>query len=263
MDDDLRKTLTSCIDNIQCLPLTSGMAAYICNSYFTSPIDLIRLTSLDPVLLGRLLHLANSFYDRPAQPVDSAARAIIILGMNTVKNLVISLLPENIVKNEKNNSYYDMYAFWQHSFCVAFTASFFAKKRGFSAEMAEKYFTAGFLHDIGKLLLFRTGEQMPGIDHCQSGELICENWMLENHIKDTIIHHHLYNEYSGEHKDILLSVAVSNYLVNSGDEEAVFLDICKKLGLSGDLVFSIYYDIKSTVEYELQKAELYLKSAGF
>ena len=272
---DHEKNLTACIESMPSLPVSSAMAFRLCNDYFTSPSDLIRLTSLDPVLLGRLFQLANSIFAKEGQLIDSPARAIIILGMNTVKNLLLSLLPKSLIMEDKGNEHFDIYAFWQHSLGVAFTASLFAKKRGMNYKAMENFFIAGFLHDIGKLLMLtaypelKAEENSFGIDHCQSGELICKNWGLKKDISDVIVYHHLYIDYSGEHKDILLSIAASNYFVNSfnagvlgSNKNDIFSGICNRLNIPEDVVYKMLCDTRETVKHELERAEVYLKSAG-
>jgi HD-like signal output (HDOD) protein len=64
----------------------------VCNNPRSSPNDLQRLISLDPVLTGKVLKLINSAYYSPSEPVTSLTRAMIIMGMNTVKNLALMII---------------------------------------------------------------------------------------------------------------------------------------------------------------------------
>ena len=61
-----------------------------CNDPRASANDLQRIISLDPVLTGRVLKLINSAYYSLGVPIISLARAIVMLGLNTVKNLALS-----------------------------------------------------------------------------------------------------------------------------------------------------------------------------
>ena len=67
----------------------------VCNKYETSPDEIYRLICMDPVLLGRLLEITNSIFSGLEKPVTSPARAIIMLGMNTVKALAVSTVGEH------------------------------------------------------------------------------------------------------------------------------------------------------------------------
>ncbi|MDR0496536.1 MAG: HDOD domain-containing protein, partial [Treponema sp.] len=90
MEANLEKSLKDFIKNMPSLPTSVTKVMEICNNPQTSPADLNQVISLDPVLMGRVLKLINSAYYGLGQQVKSLARAIIMLGMNTVKNLALS-----------------------------------------------------------------------------------------------------------------------------------------------------------------------------
>ncbi len=72
------------------LPVTVSKILQICNDPKTSPSDLNQVISLDPVLMGRVMKLINSAYYSLNNQITSLVRAIIMLGINTVKNLALS-----------------------------------------------------------------------------------------------------------------------------------------------------------------------------
>jgi len=72
------------------LSTTAGKVMEICNNPAASPNDLNRVISMDPVLTGQVLKLTNSAYYSLRHPISSLTRAIVMLGINTVKNLVLS-----------------------------------------------------------------------------------------------------------------------------------------------------------------------------
>ena len=71
-----------------------------CNDPRASANDLQRMISLDPVLTARVLKLINSAYYSLSVPITSLTRAIVMLGLNTVKNLALSCA---ILENLKSN----------------------------------------------------------------------------------------------------------------------------------------------------------------
>ena len=75
------------IDKMPSLSTTVTKVLEICNKPNTSPNDLNRVISLDPVLTGQVLKLINSAYYSLPNQITSLTRAIIMLGLNTVKNL--------------------------------------------------------------------------------------------------------------------------------------------------------------------------------
>ena len=76
-------------------PSSASSILEVCNKYESSPDELYRLICMDPVLLSRLLEVTNSVFSGLEQPVTSPARAIIMLGMNTVKALAVSAVGEH------------------------------------------------------------------------------------------------------------------------------------------------------------------------
>ena len=76
-------------------PSSASSILEVCDNYETSPDDLFRLFSTDPLLQSRLLEIVNSVFCSLDQPITSPARAIIMLGMNTVKALAVSTVGEH------------------------------------------------------------------------------------------------------------------------------------------------------------------------
>jgi len=179
----------------------------------------------------------------------------------------------------------DMEGFWRHSLCVGVAAKLLAKKRGVDPKQTEEYFTSGLLHDIGKIPLnavlakeymltvsvadkerkplFLAEESTLGLNHCASGAMIKEAWKLEGAVGDVIVNHHSYNEYEGSHKDVLYSIAVSNWFVSllgigfSGDRhpEKPQAQIWEALNVS----METFDEIEKAASAEIEKAEIFLK----
>ncbi len=78
------------ISKMPSLPITVSKILQIANDPKTSPSDLNQVISLDPVLMGRVMKLINSAYYSLNNQITSLVRAIIMLGINTVKNLALS-----------------------------------------------------------------------------------------------------------------------------------------------------------------------------
>jgi len=285
MDKKLDETLRDYIKKMPSLPTSVTKVLEICNSMNTSPADLNHVISLDPVLVGRVLKLINSAYYGLGQPITSLVRAIIMLGINTVKNLALStavierLSPRKIVRG------LDMEGFWRHSLCVGVSAKLLARKRGIDVKLLEEYFTAGLLHDIGKIplntvlpkeyvLTVSTAdrERVPlrkaenkalGLNHCDAGAMIVSAWKLDGAIGDTIMHHHNYAEYSGNHMDVLYTVAAANRFSTlseigfSGNRypEPLPTLVWDVLNVSSD----VFDEIEVDVNKEIEKAEVFLK----
>ncbi|MDR2101287.1 MAG: HDOD domain-containing protein [Treponema sp.] len=277
--------ITDYIKNMPSLPTTVTKVLEICNNNKTSPADLNYVISLDPVLVGRILKLVNSAYYGFSQPVTNIVRAIIMLGINTVKNLTLSAAVMAALSTARDSQGFNMEGFWRHSLGVGVAAKLLARLRGIDIKQTEEYFTAGLLHDIGKIplnavldrdymsiigvadrdrtALFRSEKNILGINHSDTGAMIVNSWRLEGPVGDVIIHHHRHNEYTGPYKDILYSVVAANYFACSseigfaGDRHSGRGDtlVWNYLGLNQD----IFDNIKKTVDDEIEKARIFLK----
>src|SRR6056297_4138809 len=78
------------IQRMPSLPTSVAKVMELSNDPNVSPADLNQVISLDPVLMGKVMKLINSAYYGLQQRITSLVRAIIMLGINTVKNLALS-----------------------------------------------------------------------------------------------------------------------------------------------------------------------------
>jgi HD-like signal output (HDOD) protein len=270
------------------LPTTVSKVLEVCNNPKASPIDLDRVIQLDPVLMGRVLKLINSAYYSLGTQVTSIVRAIIMLGVNTVKNLALSSAVLDRVSSKKDFRALNMDAFWRHSLCVGVTAKLIAKTRGIDPKGLEEYFAAGLLHDIGKIplnnaladqyvtamseadrdriSLVASERRVLQLDHCEAGGLVADNWKLTGAIADTVRWHHDLEGYAGENADVLRTVSVANYFANregigfSGNRYPDKI-APETLGLL-DIQKSLLEELEEPVNAEIEKAKIFLKLGG-
>lgn len=194
------------------LSTTAIKVLRICNEADTCANTLNRVISLDPVLTGRVLQLINSAYYCLPSKVNSLTRAIILLGINTVKNVVLSFaLFQSFSKRDAFRAF-SADGFWTHSLSVAAAAKLLAGQHGVPFAEREDYFVAGLMHDIGKVPLnhlftedyrraaawarssgvsMRDGEQaLIGIDHGVVGDVIAKKWELSPALGEALALHH-------------------------------------------------------------------------
>jgi putative nucleotidyltransferase with HDIG domain len=282
---DLREKIDEYIQNMPSLPTSVTKVLEVCNNPQTSAADLNHVISLDPVLVGRVLKLINSAYYGMNQPITNLVRAIIMLGINTVKNLALSTTVVSSLASKRDPLGLDMEGFWRHSLCVGVTAKLLAKKRGIDTKMLEEYFTAGLLHDIGKiplnavlskgymltlraadhdrLPLFEDEEKNLGMNHCGAGTEIVRAWKLDGPVGDAIIHHHKYDDYAGENGDVLYSVIAAHHFAClhrigfAGDIHPVMVEkpAWDALGVS----YEAFDEFEPAVNVEIEKAKIFLK----
>jgi HD-like signal output (HDOD) protein len=273
------------ISKMPSLPITVSKILEICNDPKTSPADLNQVISLDPVLMGRVMKLINSAYYSLSNQITSLVRAIIMLGINTVKNLALSTAVLGQLSSKNNFQALNIDGFWRHSLCVGVTAKLIAIKRRKDPKLLEEYFVAGLLHDIGKIPLnnkmsadyvaalsltdkehaplYILEERCLEVNHCEVGKLIIKNWNLGPIMEDVVFFHHFLDGYPGENREILLTVAAANFFANtfqigfSGDRypEKLPLPVFEELGVSLDDLESM----EEKVNAEIEKAKIFLK----
>ncbi|MCW8957052.1 MAG: HDOD domain-containing protein [Gammaproteobacteria bacterium] len=162
----------------------------------------------DAGLTGKMLSMANSsFFGMPSEIIN-VKEACLVLGINTIRNLVISSAVMDRFKDDYGNNM-DFKKAWKHSVGTAAAAKVYAGKLGINQDSA---FISGLLHDIGKMVidfyepdlykkvieykdyencLFIEAEQnILGTDHCEIGGLVCENWKLPTDICKVVKSHH-------------------------------------------------------------------------
>jgi HD-like signal output (HDOD) protein len=273
------------IDAMPALPVTVSKVVEIANNPATSPVDLNRVISLDPVLMAKVLKLINSAYYGVSSKVNSLVRAIIMLGINTVKNLALSSAVIDALGRESHFRALDPRAFWRNSLAVGVTAKLIARRLGIDASRLEEYFIAGLLHGIGKIPLnnvlseqyvqamsiadrhriplWAAERKVFGFDHTFVGLRIGEAWKLGNAILDTIRYQIQPADYDGQYAHIVHATHAAIYFVTiaeigfSGDRHPARVSdrAMNALGISETFLDGIEDEVQS----EIEKAEVFLR----
>lgn len=184
-----------------------------------SPRDLVKIIMLDPVITGKVIKLVNSsFYGLP-QRVQTLGQAVVLLGMNTVKNVAISTALLSTLSITGKQSPLPQEEFWRHCLATAIACKLLAKNLGkpvalsSAADGPETYFIAGLLHDVGKILFVRAAPDKYekalkescdlgvslafaelayfGCTHTQAGGVLARKWKLDKVLVDVIDRHHM------------------------------------------------------------------------
>ncbi len=165
--------------------------------------DIAELVSRDPVLVAKMLRMANSSYYGLSGTIGSVDDAIKLLGLNQVQVIVITCSVSSAFAQIKG---FSLTEFWRKSFLVALIARSLAPRAGQKPGLA---FTAGLMHAIGQLLIhtgfphagaelevvaaegdFRARraaeEEVLGTDHCQIGAELARRWNFPAPIVDAI-----------------------------------------------------------------------------
>ncbi|MEZ5424950.1 MAG: HDOD domain-containing protein [Pyrinomonadaceae bacterium] len=179
----------------------------ILRDYTTPRSVLIEAINYDPILVARVLRLANSpiySFEREIVQVDMALTAI---GSQAIYDIVVVELASRAFNSGINES--EMFRrIWEHSIAVAILT----KKISQTLEMRglEESFVCGLLHDFGKFLLLnyepteyekiiqaedefsllRAEFERYGYNHSEVGSLVARRWNLPDEVCLSILHHH-------------------------------------------------------------------------
>lgn len=281
------KRIRAYIARMPSLSTTVTKVLETCNNPKASPNDLNRVISLDPVLTGQVLRLINSAYYALPHPITSLTRAIIMLGLNTVKNLALSFAIMETMSGKCAFRVFSINDFWAHSLCVAVAARQLSMVKGASVSRREDFFIAGLLHDLGKIPLnaqfpdqyrrvldLSRNEQrslqdleheLLGIDHCVVGELIAQKWQLGTNLMQSLVYHHRPDEASPKELPFVTLVALANSYANllkigsAGnfveDNNPIITYLLEQSGLD----WMILNNLRDQVLEAIEKAKIFLE----
>ncbi len=281
------KRINQFIGRMPSLSTTVSKVLEVCNNTNASANDLNRVISYDPVLTGQILKLINSAYYGLPNRITSLTRAIIMLGVNTVKNLVLATSVLAGCKGLSTPRHITINDFWAHCLCVGVLSKLIAARGGITAIEQEEYFVAGLLHDLGKLPMMAcfpdlfakavSGAKDKSIqlvesetmhisfNHCQVGVLIAAKWKLGDALQDVVNNHH--NQESPSGSDFLVrSITLANQLANqfqvgtAGDQFVNQLTLKTQLEHM-ELAMETMTDMKAQMEIEIEKAKVFLQMA--
>lgn len=172
--------------------------------------DLVNLITLDVGLSSKVLKLVNSAYYGFPKRIGTINHALSILGVTTMRGLVLS---SSVFKMVGIKGGFDYRALWAHNFLTAMAAKLLAETLLLDNE-EEDIFSCAIMHDLGKFVLAqydfvnynRVGQIIAdnfdlqkhleveklycGTNHCEIGVMLAQEWGLPPEICDVILYHH-------------------------------------------------------------------------
>jgi len=195
------------------LPLLYNRLDETINHPRSSIADIAKILSEDQGLAARVLKLANSPLFGYFSKIDTITQAVTIIGVQQVRDLALAIsvmglfkgIPEELITME---------LFWRHSIACALAARVLATSQRESN--LERFFVAGILHDIGRLVMFlripdlcremiviaknerrclyEVEQQRLGFDHSAVGGGLLRMWKLPQRVTEPVEYHHCCNQ---------------------------------------------------------------------
>ncbi len=113
--------------------------------------QLADVISADPSLVMKVIRMSNSPFYMLARPIESVKDAVLVLGIETLKNLTTSIsIHKGLSGLTPRTDCFDFTAFWKHSYATAIAANKIARLH--RIDSPDRFYLAGLIHDTGKLV---------------------------------------------------------------------------------------------------------------
>jgi HD-like signal output (HDOD) protein len=224
------------ISSIATLPEVTARIVATVEDPKSSPKDLHRIVSHDPALVTRILKVVNSaFYGLPGQ-IASIERAIVLLGLNAIKNIAVAASLGQLFRGVKLCDDFTARDLWTHCIAVGVTARDLAKQM--KVPLGDEAFLAGMIHDVGLLVSLQVAPEKlrdacdqakaagsgfcdyervaTGLDHQQLGAALCELWKFPRSCQMVAGYHHRPGTLSEDHRLLVTLVYVADTLCCEG-----------------------------------------------
>lgn len=239
--DNKVKQIISNIRNLPTPPIVFHQIQKVISDPNSSAGQVASVLAEDPAMSVKVLKLTNSAFYGLAREIESVKHAVMIVGMEAIKNLVLSASVLDMFKSDDIDQDFQE-AFWRHSLATAFCGRLLARRINSRGMVdPDTAFSSGLLHDVGKLIIscflpeenakfqaeresdkesddYIVEERALGFNHAQVGGYLATTWRLPKRLADSITFHH--------HPQLSEDELPVAYLVHLGDYIAkkTFLD---------------------------------------
>jgi len=231
----LRERSKNKILNIRNLPAIPDMVNEISgllDEPTTSVNSLGKMISKDQGLVTKILRVANSpLYGLPRK-VSTIEFAIVILGFNQIKNIVLAMTALDIL-NSNTSKNWNRKDFWLHSVLTAGLSKKISDDLGF--RRSGEAFIGGLLHDLGISIInkffkndydkiyssvmndgvdiLEAETNVIGLTHPEIGQMLAEKWNLPKILSNAILYHHNPSR-SDEYREIAAIIHLADYVTD-------------------------------------------------
>jgi diguanylate cyclase (GGDEF)-like protein len=207
MSEELIERIRHC-PNLPTLPTIAVEVLELAQRPDADIAEIARVISRDPALTGKILRTVNSSFYGRSQAVSTISQALVILGLQSVKTLVLGFSLVSNISKTKARGFQHIY-YWKRSIYAATAARVLSQKFGIVQQ--EEAFLAALLKDIGMLVLdqvlgerygdvfaqAQTHQDLPAVEqrelqltHAQAGGILAEQWKLPPLLAHPIAYHH-------------------------------------------------------------------------
>lgn len=233
--EDLKNRILQNLAELPPMPQVVFKAHAIMDDPDSDARQVAELIETDQAIATKVLKLANSAYYGLSGKVSSIQHASVVLGYKALRELITLAGTSSLLGSKLYGYDMDSGTLWRHSMTVAFGSKIIAHRQ--SPELENDAFSAGLIHDVGKLVLDRlvlnrksrfdeylaSGDKsflsaenrILGFDHAEIGYEICLRWQIPEKLATAIRYHH---QMPAEVRDQLaVIVAMANNIAVMGE----------------------------------------------
>lgn len=226
---DIKERFQSRIDYIPTLPVIFKKIIQTLNDPKSSAKDLKNIIINDVALSAKIINLSNSAYFGFNRRITEITNAIVVIGFETIKNIVLSISVMETFRDIKGSKKFDRTQYWYNSIGTAQATV----KIGGLLRIANKesLYVAGLLSNIGKILMdyffpeeyaevlsensvdfYLAEERIFGFNHAEAGFWVATKWDFPEVLCHCIRYHHDISTAPDDFKKIVAMVAVADFI---------------------------------------------------
>jgi putative nucleotidyltransferase with HDIG domain len=275
------------ITNLPTPPLVLDQINRTVSDPNASAYDVASILSEDPAMSVKVLRLCNSAWYGLQHQVSSIKQAVVIMGMEAIRSTVLSTAVFDMFKKGANDPKFQA-KFWRHSLATATCMRLLVRTMsGQWITKSELAFSAGLLHDIGRLVMssflpddfqtvgkfqeensvtmLKAEETVLDYTHSDVGALLAQKWNLPAQLRAAIQFHH-YPQLSDEDIGLVHLTHLADYLAHvtydnkdDGETEVTPLDLDTISTL--DITEDQLKTLSESLREEYTKAETFMQMA--
>ncbi len=204
------------VEELSAIPSLLMELMTLLNDPSTRQPVLVEKIKQDAALTAFLLKYCNSSLFSSRLKINRVEHALSMIGIPRCKSIMMSYIMRNLYRNAGNNPFTS--AIWEHSILVALIAREVTLFIGKEAALAEDAYTAGLLHDIGKLAIYLLDKEdyeelyvvtdtekdlvtrekeFYGFNHSEAGNYLMKGWEFSEILSEPALYHHHIADYKG------------------------------------------------------------------
>ena len=220
------------LKNLPPFPMVAQRALVLLNRPEVSIQELVEVVKFDPAITANILRISNSAYFGLRREIHSLHQALLLLGTQELLKIIIASGATRLFSAPTPGYFTERRGLWRHSVSCALMVDLLSRELSMPDHATG--FTAGLMHDIGKVVLslfveqkfheimevveqqgvsFQTAEKIIlGVDHAEMGGEMARMWDFPDRLRLAITYHHL-DKPEAYTDDLILLVYLADILV--------------------------------------------------